>query len=115
MDQSLGPRVRLERRAARRVAARYLPLALTVRLRPAVPVVLLDISPRGVLVESPCRCGPGTRVALQVTSRDRSWVLQGRIVRSAVVRLAPSGPVFRSAIAFDDFCDLFGVVKAQAG
>lgn len=76
-------------------------------LRPGLDVTVLDLSPRGALLEGASSCRPGTCTELTVALADgRRRVARCRILRSAVVALAPLR--FHYAVAFDTALDLDG-------
>ena len=96
-----------ERRESGRTlfAGGYLPPA--ARIRPGRPVVIVDLSCNGALVEGPWRFRPLSwcDVHLQVSSRDVH--LRARIVRCFVARIERQEPVrYRTALAFDQVVEL---------
>lgn len=88
-----------ERRRAERVppgAMGWRPEAL---LRPGLPVVLVNISAAGALVESTGRLRPGAPTELQLSCAGRRRMVRGRLARCEVVALDPVR--YQGAIAFD--------------
>lgn len=76
-------------------------------LRPGVDVRLIDVSPHGALLEGVAACRPGTRTELTLSCLDgRRHVATCRVVRSAVVALAPLR--FHIAVVFERQLDLRG-------
>ena len=70
------------------------------QLRPGLPVVVLNLSTRGALVESRLPCRPGGRTELQLDSPDgRRRRAAGEVLRCWVASLAPLR--FRSAVCFE--------------
>jgi hypothetical protein len=68
-------------------------------LRPGHEIVLVDVTARGVLIETPARVLPGARVELQL-GRDGARCRTGGLVRrSRVVSLRPLR--FQAAIALE--------------
>ena len=90
-----------ERRRHRRRTAEEGGWKADALLRPGLLVRILNITPNGVLLESPARLRPGRRAELQLTTADGEPqpMASGRITRCAVVAVSPM--VFRGAIAFD--------------
>jgi hypothetical protein len=89
------------RRSVRRSAgeARW----AAARLRPGRDVALVDIGEGGVLIETPARLFPGTRVVLQFIAPGGSVSVRGRVVRCEVTALDPSrGVRYRGAVSFDE-------------
>lgn len=75
---------------------RFAPLAI---LRPAREVVVIDLSSRGALIESPTRLPPGSITELHLFGGPRC-VLRGRLDRCRVSRLDPLR--YEAAILFDE-------------
>lgn len=90
-----------ERRLGTRVGPDASPWRAEAVLRPGLLVRLVNIGPRGALVESPGRLRPGRRAELQLCSRDSDsrQLICGRVERCHVVGLGPLS--FHGAIAFD--------------
>jgi len=91
--------------ATRRIGRRRGSLAehgiVSARVRPGHIVELINISAGGALVDSIRRLLPGTPVDLLLSCGDRSATVRGRVLRCAVVGLAPSSVCYRGAIGFD--------------
>lgn len=90
-----------ERRAWPRLAAGDVP-HLSARLISGLPVRLIDVSRRGVLVETSRRLLPNSAITLRFLASDASVMLRGCIVRSSVEILEGDGVMYRVAIAFED-------------
>mgnify|MGYP005813096817 CR=1 FL=1 len=97
-----------ERRAVPRIPARAVPY-LTARIAGGPGVHLLDLSKRGVRIETTILMRPGSTVAVRFLSGDVSLTLTGAVVRSTVAQLPRRGEVtYHSALAFTDeltLCD----------
>jgi hypothetical protein len=90
-----------ERRGATRrryVDGRLPPRA---RIRPGVPVTIVDLSATGALVESGLRCKPGARCEL-VLGKDAEQAVKARVVRCFVARLTSSSVRYRTAMVFEE-------------
>ena len=90
----------------RRSEARFPPPrkgATRVTLRPGCPVVLVDLSAGGALVQGDRPLRPGARVHLQLVTEVRTFVLAARVLRCAVWSLDPyAGVTYRGALKFED-------------
>lgn len=96
---------RPDRRCATRLRpdeSRWKPEAV---LRPGLAVRLIDIGPRGALIESAARLRPGRRAELQLAAHgtEQRELVTGRVERCHVSRLNPL--LFRGAIAFEGCLD----------
>lgn len=87
-----------ERRQHTRLAAKALP-DLSV-IQSGQPVRLIDISKRGVLLETDDRMCPGRNVSLRFLARDKTVTLNGYVVRSWVSGLSRSKLVYSTALSF---------------
>lgn len=95
-----------ERRAAGRVHFRGGILPPSARIHPGRPVIVVDLSRQGALVEGLWRLRPGSRVDLQLDVVPRGTTVRGRIERCYVACLAdPAGVRYRAAIRFDRAVD----------
>jgi hypothetical protein len=106
-----------ERRMAVRVEAGGPDHGIQCRILPGRDARLVDVSPVGVLVETPWPLAPGGTVCLQVPARAAAYrYVHGRVIRCAVETLcAKRGLVFRAAIfvvgshgALRELCANFG-------
>jgi PilZ domain len=105
---------RAERRAAPRRAAAAFGLEHHARLRPGTPVVVVNLSSSGALVESRLPCRPGARTELHLDSPDgRRRCATGAVLRCWVASIAPLR--FRSAVRFEAMVDLFGNEEGGSG
>lgn len=91
----------VERRRGPRVPSDQSPWRSDAVLRPGLVVRVINIGPRGVLVESAARLRPGRRAELQLLALDSDGrrIVAGRIERCQVVGLEPL--CFQGAIAFE--------------
>jgi hypothetical protein len=97
-----------ERRAHPRIPASSVP-HLTARVAGGPSVRLLDLSKRGVHIESTLYMRPGCTVAVRFVVDNDSVTLTGAVVRSACAMLEPSGEVtYHTALAFTDELTLCG-------
>ena len=92
------------RRASRRSPAHDEPLA-RIRLRAGGQLVVIDVSPAGVLVEGATRLLPGTHVDVHVITGDGRTLVRSRVVRAYVWDLRPDRISYRGALAFDRAVD----------
>ncbi len=88
------------RRSGRRAPAAEEPLA-RVRLRTGGELVVIDLGGTGALVDGTARLLPGSHVGVQVVTPGGRVFVRSRVVRSVVVRIAPEGIWYQSALAFD--------------
>src|SRR5438132_12879801 len=84
-----------ERRSHRRHDAKRFPLAAYLVGGPAV--ALIDISTRGVLLETDTRLLVGQSVAMLFVTVDAQLRLRGCVVRSSVAALSECRITFRTA------------------
>lgn len=95
------------RRASPRRPASAIP-NLQARLVAGPDVRLIDVSRRGVLIETPSRLLPGSAVRVKFVVEDKTLVLRGGVVRSNVRNVTDTGLLYRTAVAFDQdisLCD----------
>ena len=96
-----------ERRTSPRLPAAAMP-NLTARLLAGAEVRLVDISRRGVLLETDTRLLPGSPIRIKFVADDANLVLRGSVVRSSVNVVNGEGLVYRTAVSFDEditLCD----------
>jgi hypothetical protein len=74
-------------------------------LRPGRPVMLVNLSAGGALIESQRPLRPGSNVHLQLVLDDRSLGLAARVLRCAVGAIAAAGVRYRGAVAFEARCE----------
>ena len=85
-----------------RVAYRNGHLPPLARIRPGRPVVVVDLSTRGTLVEGPWRFRPGSRVEFLVQLETEPLHVQARVLRCFVARLGRHQAVrYRAALSFE--------------
>ena len=103
----------------RRIDARFPPPArgaTRATLRPGCPVVLVDFSAGGALVEASRPLRPGARVHLQLVTAARTFALAAHVLRCAVWSLDPyDGVTYRGALMFEDRCERFWESATHAG
>jgi hypothetical protein len=98
----LGPDGRDERRAHPRIPAAAVPY-LQARIAGGPQVRLLDLSKRGVHLETTMHMRPGRTVIIRFLSGDASMTMTSAVVRSSVAVLEASGEVtYHTALAFTD-------------
>jgi hypothetical protein len=91
-----------ERRAHERAEAEW---ARTARatLRPGHPILIVNISRGGALVDGSRQMRPGTRVLLQIVTPQASVGLSAYVLRCGVRSLCPhEGITYRGALRFDE-------------
>ena len=74
---------------------------VSARIRPGQTAAVVNLSARGVLVETERGLSPGTTVEIQLEGDARRSLVRGRVLRCAVFQLQASRVKYRSAIAFD--------------
>lgn len=75
-------------------------------MRPGHPLVVIDLSTCGALVEAARPLRPGSRVEVHLEHEHRRALLKARVTRCAVAALsAETGVTYRAALAFDEICD----------
>lgn len=101
-----APRPAEERRQEPRLSPDQVSLSDTARLKPGTDVRVVDIGPRGVLIEAPVRLHVGIRVELVLTVNETQCRLHaaGFVRRCHVASLNPL--VYRGALEFDIELDL---------
>lgn len=104
-----------ERRACPRIPAAAVPF-LTARVAGGPPVRLVDLSKRGVKVESTLPLPTGSRVTLRFLAGDASLTLTSAVVRSTLAVESRGEVTYHSALAFTDELTLCGEeLSAAAG
>lgn len=96
-----------ERRTSPRRPASLIP-NLKARLVAGTEVRLVDVSRRGVLLETDTRLLPGSPIRIKFVADDANMVLKGCVVRSSVNIVSGEGLVYRTAVSFDEdisLCD----------
>jgi hypothetical protein len=93
--------VNRERRHALRITPD--PGSIThVRVKPGIDVLLLNLSPGGVLLETTVRLLPGALLELLLAEcGGPTRALRGRVVRCSVSTLLPGEVRYRGAVQFD--------------
>jgi hypothetical protein len=73
-----------------------------MRVKPGIDVLLLDLSVRGVLLETTARLMPGAVLDLLFAERGSpTRPLRGRVVRCSVSTVLPGEVRYRGAVQFD--------------
>jgi hypothetical protein len=96
-----------ERRLSPRLPASVAP-DLKARLLAGAEVRLVDLSRRGVLLETDTRLLPGSPISVRFLTSDAALVMNGCVVRSSVAVVSAGGLVYRTAVAFEEdlaLCD----------
>jgi hypothetical protein len=86
------------RRQYRRVPAGMLP-SLTARLSGGAPVKLLDVSRRGVRLETPLHMRPGQTVCIRFVAADATVTLSAAVVRATVAHIEADGIRYETALS----------------
>ena len=86
------------RRLHRRVPANLLP-SLTARLSDGAPVTLLDVSRRGVRIETNLHMRPGETVCIRFVAADTSVTLTAAVVRATVAHVEAEGVRYETALS----------------
>jgi len=91
-----------ERRASPRMPGEDAHRVVHVRVKPGIDVVVVDVSARGLLIETTRRLLPGSPLDLHFAERGgRTAALRGRVVRCSVSALLPGEVRYRGAVQFD--------------
>jgi hypothetical protein len=86
------------RRQHRRVPASALP-SLTARISGGAPVKLLDVSRRGVRLETSLHMRPGQTVCIRFVAADATVTLTAAVVRATVAHVEPDGVRYETALS----------------
>jgi hypothetical protein len=100
--------VGVERRGKERVAMGE---RAAVRIRPGHHARLRDLSSTGARIETTCRLLPNSSIELRFDIGRRRSFSRASVVRSSVCRLDGAGPVYESAVRFQE--PLGGVDQLQ--
>jgi len=90
-----------DRRGSARLIPPEWPIDLSARIRPGHGVRVMNLSPRGALVESRQRLAPGRTVELQLEAAGARHATRARVVRCYVSAVAADIVMFRGALAFE--------------
>lgn len=97
-----------DRRALPRIPAAAVPY-LTARVAGGPSVRLVDLSKRGVQVETPVKLPSGSTITIRFVSGDTTVTLTGAVVRSTVSVMESGGAVtYHTALAFNDELTICG-------
>jgi hypothetical protein len=99
-----------DRRKEQRLAAERLRWRAQAVLRPGQPVVLLNITSRGALVESDAQLRPGAHTELQLCGGGGRTAVRGHLVRCHVAALEPLR--YRGVLIFDHRLMLDGEITS---
>jgi uncharacterized NAD(P)/FAD-binding protein YdhS len=86
------------RRQHRRVPASALP-SLTARISGGAPVKLLDVSRRGVRLETSLHMRPGQTVCIRFVAADATVTLTAAVVRATVAHVESDGIRYETALS----------------
>lgn len=86
------------RRRHRRIPASLLP-SLTARLSGGAPVKLLDVSRRGVRLETSLHMRPGQTVCIRFVAADATVTLTAAVVRATVAHVDADGVRYETALS----------------
>ena len=76
------------------------------RVRLGHRLVILDMSPRGALVEGQHPLRPGSRIEVHLESDARRDMVAARVTRCGVIAIDPeSGVTYRAALSFNESCE----------
>ena len=89
------------RRSSVRLPAEKLP-QLKARLVAGPDVRLVDVSRRGILLETDTRLLPGCPIRVRFVTDDATLILKGRVIRSSVAMVSGEGMVYRTGVSFDE-------------
>lgn len=91
----------VDRRGALRFQQGDLPDDLRGRVKPGQSVRVINLSPRGALLESSRRLLPGSRIDVHLECCHFQHVTRATVVRCYIGLLLPHAVLFRAAIEFD--------------
>lgn len=74
---------------------------VTGRIRPGLPIRVVDLSDGGGLIETSARLQPGASVDLYLECATWRARIRARVVRCAVGSLSPARIIFRGALQFE--------------
>jgi hypothetical protein len=100
----------VDRRGALRFHQGELPVDLRGRVRPGQSVRVINLSPRGALLESSRRLLPGSRIDVHLECCHFQHVTRATVIRCYVGVLLPHAVLFRAAIEFDRRLERWQVV-----
>jgi hypothetical protein len=107
-----SPSVSSDRREASRHDATRKPARMVARIIGGSEVRLLDISRRGVLLETQTRLQFGAKATIRFTTSDAAVSVRAQVVRSRVASLGES-LVYHTALKFDEELHLADVMAHQ--
>ena len=101
-----------ERRKHPRVPAHTLAF-LSAQLSGGAAVTLLDVSHRGVRLETTRHMRPGQTVCIRFEIDDKTVAVNAAVVRAAVVRLGAETVQYETALALTDDCEQLQVALVE--
>jgi hypothetical protein len=101
-DRRVHPRIRTDR--------------IRALIRPGQTVIVIDVSPRGALVEARTQLRPGSLVEVQLEDEERRTSVGARVVRCDVTGISPDrGTTYRAGLAFIEHCAWLSELETQGG
>jgi hypothetical protein len=100
-DVSADQKTGADRRQFRRLGPEALS-NLGARLTSGAEIKLIDLSRGGAQFECDRRFLPNSTISLRLVTADSAFVVNGRVVRSRIVRLAKGGLGYNVAVAFNE-------------
>lgn len=100
-DVSTAQKTGADRRQFRRLRPDELS-HLGARLTSGAEIKLIDLSRGGAQFECDRRFLPNSTISLRLVTTDSAFVVNGRVVRSRIVRLAKGGLGYNVAVAFNE-------------
>jgi hypothetical protein len=100
--QGEGDPVTGNRRAYPRLRPEEVDALEAARLASGAEIKLIDLSRGGAQFETDRRFLPNSTVSLRLVTRDAAFVVNGRVVRSRIVRLERGGLGYNVAVAFNE-------------
>lgn len=97
-DQGSGS----NRRAYPRLTPQEVGALEAARLASGAEIKLIDLSRGGAQFETDRRFLPNSTVSLRLVTQDSTFVVNGRVVRSRIVRLQSGGLGYNVAVAFNE-------------
>ncbi len=100
----------------RRQEERFVGGGLRARVRPGHRLIVIDMSPRGALVEAGRPLRPGSQVDVHLETEVRRGTIAAKVVRCAVAGIdTERGVTYRAALSFNESCDWVREALTPAG
>jgi PilZ domain-containing protein len=93
----------IDRREAPRLPAELLRMPQAT-LRPGCPVEVVDLSPRGIQVQSVRPLRPDSRVLARVVVGDQTVTIPAVVLRCSVWAVDPEAVTYRAGLRFEQLC-----------